>query len=233
MNISMNESSSFQMFHFSVQHPSICIFLSTIFRAASEQSNVIYRMRWTTTDPVSTPYPRHFRRCCRCLLRCFHCHCCRRSCCCHCSAPVLGLLPVPELQWVPELQKVWWYRVWGGRLCHRLRGCRGLLNRSGIFVAASCSGGIASGNALPGISVCCIASGSSRCVSECCRIMVLFVCCKRILFCHLFHITCADPVFSVEPLDFSVKDADLGFSVPVSPVLPVPSSSVAIVSGTS
>ena len=41
--------------------------------------------------------------------------------------------------------------------------------------------------------------------------MVLFVCCKRILFCHLFHITCADPVFSVEPLDFSVKDADLGF----------------------
>ena len=40
--------------------------------------------------------------------------------------------------------------------------------------------------------------------------MVLFVYRKRILFCHLFHITCADPVFSVEPLDLSVKDADLG-----------------------
>lgn len=190
------------MFHFSVQHPSICIFLSTIFRAASEQSNVIYRMRWTTTDPVSTPYPRHFRRCCRCLLRCFHCHCCRRC---------WGCCRYRSCSGCRSCRRFGGTGFWGGRLCHRLRGCRGLLNRSGIFVAASCSGGIASGNALPGISVCCIASGSSRCVSECCRIMVLFVCCKRILFCHLFHITCADPVFSVEPLDFSVKDADLGF----------------------
>ena len=39
--------------------------------------------------------------------------------------------------------------------------------------------------------------------------MVLFVRHKRILFFHFLHITGADPVFSVKPLDLSVKNTDL------------------------
>ena len=127
------------------------------------------------------------------------------------TAVVIALRRCRGCRWCWSCRRFGGSGFCGRRFCRRLRCSCGFLNSSGILVTASCSGGIASDNVLPDISVCCIASGSSRCVSGCCRVMVLFVCRKRILFCNLFHIPCADPVFSVEPLDLSVKDTDLEF----------------------